>query len=351
MKTLYLGAALALGFLFAAFLDNLLRPAIDIEAALLIPSETAVEKSLGKTEKSSTRLSQAAYNLDNSVKAVIVANEQISEQISQLAIQAKSHKNFSIEAYEDIIVKRLGKAVYKSEGENSSIMIFELNKEDMRGYMAKIKLKTPDALRFTINPDAYPYGETTEQAARRNDAIFAINGGGFATSTTNGVAKLAPIGNTMIEGKLVNKFTPPDKNLAFIGLTKSNRLVGGKYKTKKELKSSGAWQGVTFVPSLIKDWEPLTIPAGWSVTRQPRTVLGQYPNGDLFFIVVDGRQSNWSNGITLEEIQVLLLRLGVMEAYNLDGGGSSVMFYKGAVLNKPSDGQQRRLTTNLIVYK
>ena len=78
-------------------------------------------------------------------------------------------------------------------------------------------------------------------------------------------------------------------------------------------------------------------------------IRDRYPNGDLFFIVVDGRQSNWSNGITLEEMQILLLRLGVMEAFNLDGGGSSTFVYDGKVLNKPSDGSSRKLATNIVV--
>jgi exopolysaccharide biosynthesis protein len=79
------------------------------------------------------------------------------------------------------------------------------------------------------------------------------------------------------------------------------------------------------------------------------TVLGQYPNGDLFFIVVDGRRSNWSKGISLEEMQVTLMRLGVMEAFNLDGGGSSSFVFEGKVMNKPSDGKERPVATNIVI--
>ena len=78
-------------------------------------------------------------------------------------------------------------------------------------------------------------------------------------------------------------------------------------------------------------------------------MIGQYPNGDVFFVVVDGRQSDWSNGVTLEEMQVLLSNWGIMEALNLDGGGSSAMYYNGNVLNKPSDGTERKMATNIVI--
>jgi hypothetical protein len=83
--------------------------------------------------------------------------------------------------------------------------------------------------------------------------------------------------------------------------------------------------------------------------RQPRTIIGEYANGDLILIVVDGRQADWSSGVTLERLQVKLAELGVKEGYNLDGGGSSTFIFKGEVLNRPSDGKQRPVVTNIVI--
>jgi len=66
-------------------------------------------------------------------------------------------------------------------------------------------------------------------------------------------------------------------------------------------------------------------------------------------IVVDGRQSDWSSGVTLERLQDKLAELGVKEGYNLDGGGSSTFIFKGQVLNRPSDGEHRPVVTNIII--
>ncbi|MGI5891258.1 MAG: phosphodiester glycosidase family protein [Bacillota bacterium] len=343
-------SAVALGFLTAAVLDSF-RPAINFSTAVLETSNTITEPSLSSAEEAFNRLLTGASNFDASLKKAQAEDEKISQQLADLATTTASHKNLSQETYEKMIINRLGQAIYTSNGTNSSIMIFELRKEDFRGYMAKIKLKKSSALRVTISPDSKPKGETTSQAAQRMGAIFAVNGGGFATLTTNGVAKTVPLGNTMINGKLIGEFVPSVNNLAFAGFSKNNKLVGGVYKNESELKASGAYQGVSFVPVLIRDWDAIKIPSKWAKARQPRTVLGQYPNGDIFFIVVDGRRSNWSSGITLEEMQILLMRLGVMEAFNLDGGGSSAMYYNGKVLNKPSDGKQRNMATNIVVFK
>lgn len=338
--------AVAVGcFVFAFFLPQ--QPLPDFAMAALPQEEIspAVDHLLAET----IDLENATGGLKEAIAQAEDREKEQQDLLASLAEKSKQNKNLSDSVYEEMIVERLGEPIYEKNGTNSSVLIFELAKEDLRGYMAKVKLKTDKALRVTLAPEDKINGETTLAAANRTGAILAINGGGFATSTVNGVKTLVPMGNTMIEGKLINEFLPSWNDLAFAGFSKSGKLVGGIYDKEEQLEQSGAWQGVSFVPVLVKDWEPVDIPQKWANARQPRTVLGQYPNGDIFFIVVDGRQSNWSNGITLEEMQILLLRLGVMEAFNLDGGGSSTFVYNGKVLNKPSDGSSRKLATNIVV--
>jgi len=94
---------------------------------------------------------------------------------------------------------------------------------------------------------------------------------------------------------------------------------------------------VSFLPVLIKGGKPLKVPGEWATTKQPRTIIGEYANGDLIMIV------------TLERLQDKLAELGVKEGYNLDGGGSSTFIFKGQVLNRPSDGEHRPVVTNIII--
>ena len=83
--------------------------------------------------------------------------------------------------------------------------------------------------------------------------------------------------------------------------------------------------------------------------RNPRTAVGLTASGQLLLVVVDGRQSPYSVGMTLRELGQLMVDLGAREAINLDGGGSSEMFLNGLVVNRPSDGAERRVSSALVV--
>lgn len=111
------------------------------------------------------------------------------------------------------------------------------------------------------------------------------------------------------------------------------------------------YQGVSFLPVLLKEGIKTSIPREWQITKQPRTIIGKYANDDLIMIVVDGRQNDWSLGVTLERLQDKLLELGVKDAYNLDGGGSSAMYYNGELLNRPSEGRERPVVNNILILR
>jgi large repetitive protein len=86
------------------------------------------------------------------------------------------------------------------------------------------------------------------------------------------------------------------------------------------------------------------------VERHPRTALGW--NREFFFLVeVDGRQNGLSVGMTLDELAVFLKHLGCDEAMNLDGGGSSTLWFDGRVRNRPCDGGERPIANALLVTR
>ncbi len=90
--------------------------------------------------------------------------------------------------------------------------------------------------------------------------------------------------------------------------------------------------------------------------RHPRTGVGVTPDGRLLMVTVDGRRSGYSIGVTLKEMGKLMLSLGARHAFNLDGGGSTVMsrYYTGSgkfqVTNRPSDGSERPATNALAAF-
>jgi hypothetical protein len=84
----------------------------------------------------------------------------------------------------------------------------------------------------------------------------------------------------------------------------------------------------------------------WS--RNPRTAVGVTAKGEVLLVVVDGRQED-SVGMTFDELADLMLELGAVDAMALDGGGSSQLMVKGEIANTPSDGQERGISTAIVV--
>jgi exopolysaccharide biosynthesis protein len=81
----------------------------------------------------------------------------------------------------------------------------------------------------------------------------------------------------------------------------------------------------------------------------PRTGLGVTATGRILLVVVDGRQSRWSVGATMYRFAAIMKDLGAVEAVNLDGGGSSTMVVRGKVVNRPSDGFQRKVSNAAVI--
>ncbi|MBP2633601.1 MAG: exopolysaccharide biosynthesis protein [Firmicutes bacterium] len=82
--------------------------------------------------------------------------------------------------------------------------------------------------------------------------------------------------------------------------------------------------------------------------RAPRTAVGITKDSHFLLAVVDGRQEN-SIGCTLSELAVLMQEMGAVDAVNFDGGGSSEMVIKNEVVNRPSDGSERKVGAALVV--
>jgi hypothetical protein len=89
----------------------------------------------------------------------------------------------------------------------------------------------------------------------------------------------------------------------------------------------------------------------WSqlVPRAPRTAVGQRANGEVLLVTTDGRQPGYSVGMTNLELAHALVRLGAVRAMALDSGGSSTLAFEGTVLNSPSDGRERPVSTALML--
>lgn len=105
--------------------------------------------------------------------------------------------------------------------------------------------------------------------------------------------------------------------------------------------ADGAWQAWCFGPELLDDdGSSMTefTTNGHVASANPRSALGYYEPGHYCLVVVDGRQSGYSKGMTLTQLSNLFEELGCTSAYNMDGGKSSVMTFADTLVNQPVDG-------------
>ncbi|ONI71854.1 hypothetical protein BWI15_17160 [Kribbella sp. ALI-6-A] len=116
----------------------------------------------------------------------------------------------------------------------------------------------------------------------------------------------------------------------------------------KKVALRNSLYGVTGRGLLVRDGEVVEQPTGGSFNdRNPRTIAGTTKDGKLVFVTVDGRQTT-SVGTTMGESAALAKALGLHNAMNLDGGGSTAMAVNGALVNRPSGAE--RAVGDALVY-
>jgi hypothetical protein len=150
--------------------------------------------------------------------------------------------------------------------------------------------------------------------------------------------------------------SPFDRNGGIVistapGTDEAEQLLALTPGTPMRLHWTLGWPGVFDAvggdPILLLDGAQTPICV--SCARQPRTAIGVTATGKILLVVIDGRQPRWSRGATLGELRTILRNLGAVDALNLDGGGSSEMVVKGEVVNRPSDGRERRITNAVLI--
>jgi hypothetical protein len=107
-------------------------------------------------------------------------------------------------------------------------------------------------------------------------------------------------------------------------------------------------------PAIVRDGAPIFhanegFTTAQLAPRHPRTAVGQAADGRVLLVAVDGRQSGYSVGMTNFELAQTMLRLGAVRAMALDGGGSTTLAFDGTVLNRPSEGRERPVSTALML--
>lgn len=228
---------------------------------------------------------------------------------------------------------------------DDTLKLVNIDGTRFQGYL--LEIPDPSRVKTATARDIQEIGDTVSTIALNNNAIAAINAGGFHDPNGTGIGRL-PYGLIVREGKFLVGGDIKDQ-VEFVGFTKSGVLVAGKY-TPQELRDMQVAEGVTFGPPLIINGKKLITSGdgGWGVA--PRTAIGQRKDGTVLLLVIDGRQAG-SIGATLLDVQNILYEQGAYVAANLDGGSSTTMFYNGKVVNKPADMLGERLIPTAFIVK
>ena len=130
-----------------------------------------------------------------------------------------------------------------------------------------------------------------------------------------------------------------------------HKLIGAASK-KDAARFEDAVAGV---PIIVRNgkadipWEQEKAGKSFTESRHPRTAIGKTADGKILLVTVDGRRPGVSVGMSLAELADLMLSLGAVDALNLDGGGSTTMYYSGRVVNRPSDASGERSVGDAIL--
>lgn len=232
---------------------------------------------------------------------------------------------------------------------NIEITIETLRKYDTTIYVANIKLSSASYLKTALAEGTYGRNikETTSKIAKENNAIFAVNGDyyGFRDDgyvLRNGVTYRSNARDSENDEALV------------INSSGDFSIDQENQESMKSLTNKDAWQILSFGPSLVEDGQ-VTVNSSSEVskamTSNPRTAIGQISKLHYVVIVSDGR-TNESKGLSLLELGQEFAERGCTTAYNLDGGGSSTLYFNGKIINNPTDGRrvQEREVSDIVYF-
>lgn len=225
--------------------------------------------------------------------------------------------------------------------DGDGIVIVDVKK---KGFVGKMMVVYDPSRIIVGKPEVYGgYGMTLEALCERYGAIGGVNGGAFFDENGGGTGGW-PDGLTISDGESImigNERT-------FVGFDENNILFVG------DIDAASAEElhircGVSFGPALIingngeyGDYMESGI--------NPRTAIGQRADGAVLMLVIDGRQMH-SIGASFGDVRDVMIDFGAVNACNLDGGSSTVMYFNGEYINSPSSasGTSRALPNGFLI--
>lgn len=208
--------------------------------------------------------------------------------------------------------------------DGDGIILEQVRGEGYTGYMMVVL--DPSRVIMGSVPESYGgRGYTVEQMVKKFDAVAGINGGGFYDPDGKGNGSI-PDTMVVYDGQIY--YEENGTRWGFAGFDSNHILHVGNFSAS-EIRNRDIQYGVCFGPVLIVNGVPVDdLDSGVN----PRTAIGQRSDGAVLMLVVDGRQVS-SLGATYGDLIEIMLSYGAVNACNLDGGSSSMMWYQDKYVN------------------
>ena len=217
--------------------------------------------------------------------------------------------------------------------DNISVTLTEKTISNTQVYIADVTVSSSEYLKTAFAQNTYGNNVTakTSETAANNNAILAVNGDYYGANTTGYVIR---------NGVVYRDTVREDSSNGDLAIYKdgSFKIIYEDQVSAEQLVKDGVVNLLAFGPSLVENGEiavDTNSEVGQSMSSNPRTAIGIIDENHYIIIVSDGRTSE-SEGLSLYQMAEIMKSYGVKTAYNLDGGGSSTLYFNGQVINKPT---------------
>ena len=217
-----------------------------------------------------------------------------------------------------------------------NITLKEYYENNTKIYVADVKINDSSLLKTAFAKSSYGKNitEKTSTIANSVNAILAINGDYYGVQERGYVLK---------NGVIYRDTPVNNKEDLVIYKDGSFEIIKENEISLEELLSKGAYNVLSFGPALVED-SNISVSknqeVGKAMASNPRTAIGIISDNHYVFVVSDGR-TNESEGLSLYELADFMKKIGCTTAYNLDGGGSSTMYFNGEIINNPTTNGKR----------
>ena len=218
------------------------------------------------------------------------------------------------------------------EDDNKAIAIETYERNSTQIHVATVTIKGDASIKTALADETYGRNvkAKTSTTAQSVNAVLAVNGDYYGARDAGYVIR---------NGQLLRSDSQ-DANQEDLVIYQdgSFEIIREGHITAQELLNKGAVQVLSFGPALIENSQVAVDSAdevGKAMASNPRTAIGIIDDKHYVLVVSDGR-TNESKGLSLKELADFMKELKVTTAYNLDGGGSSTMYFNGQIINKPT---------------